>query len=60
MLILVSWLSLDILLRMLIEFHIKIIYLVKVLRKNHGIEEVTREREDQMRVQFPFLFESGV
>ena len=34
----------------------KVIPLVKVLWKNHKIEEATWEREDDMRVQYPELF----
>ena len=38
----------------------KSIPLVKVLWMNHGVEEATWEREDQMRVQHPHLFETGM
>ena len=34
----------------------KIIPLVKVLLMNHGREEATWEREDQMQTQYPHLF----
>ena len=34
----------------------KVIPLVKVLRMNHGREEATWEREDQMQTQYPHLF----
>ena len=34
----------------------KVIPLVKVLWKNHKIEEATWEREDDMRAQYPELF----
>ncbi|KAL0556362.1 hypothetical protein IC582_004875 [Cucumis melo] len=33
------------------------ISLVKVLWQNHGVEEATREREEDMRAQYPELFE---
>ncbi|KAA0066428.1 hypothetical protein IC582_025489 [Cucumis melo] len=33
------------------------ISLVKVLWRNHGVEEVTWEREEDMRAQYPELFE---
>ena len=35
----------------------KVIPLVKVLWRNHGAEEATREPEAQMRAQYPQLFE---
>ena len=34
----------------------KVISLVKVLRRNHKIEEATREREDDMKTQYSELF----
>ena len=34
----------------------KRIPLVKVLWRNHAVEEATWEREDQMRTQYPYLF----
>ena len=34
----------------------KIIPLVKVLWRNHKVEEVTWEREDEMRAKYPHLF----
>ena len=34
----------------------KVIPLVKVLWRNHAIEEATWEREDQMKAQYPQLF----
>ena len=34
----------------------KVIRLVKVLWMNHGREEATWEREDQMQTQYPHLF----
>ena len=34
----------------------KVIPLVKVLWMNHGREEATWEREDQMQTQYPHLF----
>ncbi|KAJ4710029.1 Retrotransposon protein, putative, Ty3-gypsy subclass [Melia azedarach] len=37
----------------------KTIPLVKVLWRNHNVEEATWEREDQMRAKYPHLFESG-
>ncbi|KAJ4718964.1 Retrotransposon protein, putative, Ty3-gypsy subclass [Melia azedarach] len=36
----------------------KTISLVKVLWRNHNVEEATWEREDQMRARYPYLFES--
>ncbi|XP_060674303.1 uncharacterized protein LOC132804256 [Ziziphus jujuba] len=36
----------------------KIIALVKVLRRNQIVEEATWEREDQMRSQYPYLFQN--
>ncbi|KAJ4701059.1 Retrotransposon protein, putative, Ty3-gypsy subclass [Melia azedarach] len=36
----------------------KTIPLVKVLWRNHNVEEATWEREDQMRARYPNLFES--
>ncbi|KAA0065505.1 pol protein [Cucumis melo var. makuwa] len=33
------------------------ITLVKVLWRNHGVEKATWEREDNMRAQYPELFE---
>ena len=38
------------------ELRSKIISLVKALWRNHLVEEATREREDQMRSQYPHLF----
>ena len=38
----------------------KVIPLVKVLWRNHGIEEETWEHEHQMRTQYPQLFELGM
>ena len=38
------------------ELRNKIISLVKVLWRNHLVEEATWEREDQMRNQYPHLF----
>ena len=38
------------------ELRNKIISLVKVLWRNHQVEEATWEREDQMRSQYPHLF----
>ena len=38
------------------ELRNKTISLVKVLRRNHLVEEATWEREDQMRSQYPHLF----
>ena len=38
------------------ELHNKTISLVKVLWRNHLVEEATWEREDQMRSQYPHLF----
>ena len=38
------------------ELRNKTISLVKVLWRNHLVEEVTWEREDQMRSQYPHLF----
>ena len=35
----------------------KIVRLVKVLWQHRGVEEATWEREDTMRVTYPFLFE---
>ena len=35
----------------------KTVMLVKVLWQHRGVEEVTWEREDNMRVNYPFLFE---
>ena len=34
----------------------KIVRVVKVLWKHHGVEEATWEREDTMRAIYPFLF----
>lgn len=34
----------------------KVIPLVKVLWRNHKVEEATWEREDEMRVKYPHLF----
>ena len=34
----------------------KIVRLVKVLWQHRGVEEATWEREDTMRVSYPFLF----
>ena len=34
----------------------KVIPLVKVMWMNHGIEEATWEREDQIQTQYPHLF----
>ena len=38
------------------ELRNKTISLVKVLRRNHLVEEATWERADQMRSQYPHLF----
>ena len=38
------------------ELRNKIVSLVKVLWRNHLVEEATWEREDQMRSQYPHLF----
>ena len=38
------------------ELHNKTISLVKVLWRNHLVEEATWEREDQMQSQYPHLF----
>ena len=38
------------------ELRNKTISLVKVLWRNHLVEEATRKREDQMRSQYPHLF----
>ena len=38
------------------ELRNKTISLVKVLWRNHLVEEATWEREDQMRDQYPHLF----
>ena len=38
------------------ELDNKTISLVKVLWRNHLVEEATWEREDQMRIQYPHLF----
>ena len=38
------------------ELFNKTISLVKVLWRNHLVEEATRERADQMRSQYPHLF----
>ena len=38
----------------------KTIPLIKVLWRNHAVEEATWEREDQMRVQYPHLFQRGI
>ena len=38
------------------EIRNKTISLVKVLWRNHLVEEATREREDQMGSQYPHLF----
>ena len=35
----------------------KVIPLVKVLCRNHKIEEATWEREDDMKTQYPKLFQ---
>ncbi|KAJ4701711.1 Retrotransposon protein, putative, Ty3-gypsy subclass [Melia azedarach] len=37
----------------------KTIPLVKVLWRNHNVEEATWEREDQIRVRYPHLFQTG-
>ena len=34
----------------------KVIPLVKVLWRHHGVEEVTWEREDEVRTKYPDLF----
>ena len=39
------------------ELRNKTISLVKVLWRNHLVEEATWEREDQMRSQYPHLFQ---
>ena len=36
--------------------HNKVIPLVKVLWRNHKVEEATWEREDEMRAKYPYLF----
>ena len=33
-----------------------VILLVKVLWRNHAVEEATWEREDEMRAKYSFLF----
>ena len=38
----------------------KTIVLVKVQWNRHGCEEATWEREDQIRAQYPYLFQSGM
>ena len=38
----------------------KTISLVKVMWKGHIVEEATWEREEQMRLLCPYLFESGM
>ena len=38
------------------ELRNKTISLVKVLWRNHLVEQATREREDQMQSQYPHLF----
>ena len=38
------------------ELRNKTISLVKILWRNHLVEEATWEREDQMRSQYPLLF----
>ena len=37
----------------------KTVSLVKVLWQHRGVEEVTWEREDTIRANYPFLFEDG-
>ena len=37
----------------------KTMRLVKVLWKHREVEEATWEREDTMRIRYPFLFEDG-
>ena len=34
----------------------KEVLLIKVIRKNHSVEEVTRETEDSMHASYPHLF----
>ena len=41
------------------ELRNKTISLVKVLWRNHLVEEATWEREDQMRSQYPHLFHNA-
>ena len=41
------------------ELRNKTISLVKVLWRNHLVEEVTWEQEDQMRSQYPHLFQDA-
>ena len=38
------------------ELRNKTIFLLKILWRNHLVEEATWEREDQMRSQYPHLF----
>ena len=40
------------------ELRNKTISVVKVLWRNHLVEEATREQEDQMRSQYPHLFQN--
>ncbi|KAA0041011.1 DNA/RNA polymerases superfamily protein [Cucumis melo var. makuwa] len=47
----------EILAREVKELHNREISLVKVLWQNHGVEEATWEREEDMRAQYPELFE---
>ncbi|KAA0051192.1 DNA/RNA polymerases superfamily protein [Cucumis melo var. makuwa] len=47
----------EILAREVKMLHNREISLVKVLWRNHGVEEATWEREEDMRVQYPELFE---
>ncbi|KAA0025802.1 pol protein [Cucumis melo var. makuwa] len=47
----------EILAREVKKLHNREISLVKVLWRNHGIEEATWEREEDMRAQYPKLFE---
>ncbi|TYK21249.1 ty3-gypsy retrotransposon protein [Cucumis melo var. makuwa] len=47
----------EILAREVKKLHSREISLVKVLWRNHGVEEVTWEREEDMRAQYPELLE---
>ncbi|TYK23820.1 retrotransposon protein, putative, Ty3-gypsy sub-class [Cucumis melo var. makuwa] len=49
--------SVEILAREVKMLRNRVISLVKVLWQNHGVEEATWEREDDIRVQYPELFE---
>ena len=37
----------------------KVIPWVKVIWKNHGVEEATWEGEEDMRIKYPYLFTTG-